>query len=84
MGGCDKFPQVVVLWFGGGYVVLSCLCCVLSSECQGVCWLGGWAHFQWLELLLGLILRFDFWDLARVEGFWGLSHFDWIMCAEIK
>ena len=39
MGGGDKFPMVVVLWFGGGYVVLWCVCGVLSPECRGM-WFG--------------------------------------------
>ena len=68
MGGCDKFPQVVGLWFGGGYVVLWCLCCVLSADCQGVCGLDGfgtvfgsrgccWVRFCGLNFGIRLGLR---------------------------
>ena len=72
-----------MLSFGGGYVVLWCLCCVLRPECGGMCKLGGWALLWRSELLLGSILRFEFLDSAQVERFCGLSHFGCKAYAEI-
>ena len=47
-------------------------------------WVGRWELFWRSWLLLGFILRFEFWDSAQVERFWGSSHFGCKFCAEIK
>ena len=68
MGGCDKFPQVVLLWFGGGYVfaVVFVLCFehgVLGSVRVGrmVTFFGSrgccWVQFRGLNFGIRLGLR---------------------------
>ena len=42
---------------------------------SGSAWVGCMGTFLWSELLLGSIVRFEFWDLARVERFWAYHIF---------